>query len=192
MNSEFNNYVVKHLKTTLVAYKSIVSFSNKPGIYAIGFTGDVFPLESAQKNVKSGDVIYIGKTEDGQSSRDKKTHFQSGSTGSSTVRRTLGALLREQLKLVPIPRSNTGKCDNRFVNYAFTPQGEERLTTWMEANLSLSFWEFNGSFSELKKAETEIIMSVRPILNLAKNKFNSFKGEIISLRKVCANIARDK
>ncbi len=192
MNSELNNHIIDHLKTTLVAYNNIVSFSNNSGIYAIGFAGDVFPLKSARKNVRSGDVIYIGKTEDSQSSRDKKTHFQSGKSGSSTVRRTLGALLREQLKLEPIPRSDTEKSDKRFVNYAFTPEGEERLTTWMETNLSLSFWEYDGSVSGLRKIETEIILSVRPILNLTKNKLNSFKGEIISLRKTCANIARNK
>lgn len=183
--------VVNQLKNNLHPYKEIQYFSTKPGIYAIGFNGWEFLLSSAKGKVKNGEIIYIGKTQSSQEARDKKTHFKNGGTKSSTLRRSIGAILREELELVPLPRSFTETTEKRFINYRFDENGEELLTDWMISNLSLSFYEFNGGVGELKDLEKAIIDHLKPILNLKNNTGNPWKSEIESLRKKCSEMARN-
>jgi hypothetical protein len=127
MDNDFLELILNQLKLSLKSYKSVTHFSKNPGIYAIGFIAGVFPLSSAKNYVKPGDIIYIGKTEKSQECRNVSTHLASGKSGCSIVRRTLGAILREQLSLQPIPRSFTEKGDKRFTNYKFDSTGEDRL-----------------------------------------------------------------
>ena len=54
--------------------------------------------------------------------RDVGTHFAAGKTGSSTVRRSLAALLVEELALVAVPR-NLAKPDGS-ANFGLTPQAK--------------------------------------------------------------------
>ena len=49
--------------------------------------------------------LYIGKTESSQKARDLGQHLADEGTKHSTLRRSLGALLREQLKLKPDPEA---------------------------------------------------------------------------------------
>ena len=50
-------------------------------------------------------VLYVGKAEDSIRERVSKTHLVSNRSGSSTLRRSLGAMLLKQLNLTPQPRS---------------------------------------------------------------------------------------
>jgi hypothetical protein len=77
-------------------------------------------------------LLYIGKTESSQEERDVGEHLANGKTGQSTPRRSLGALLREQLNLRPQPRSHSEMSEKRFTNYKFDEAGEEALTAWMK------------------------------------------------------------
>lgn len=181
--------ILAHLKANLLPYKAISHFSSKPGIYAVGLHTNATLLKSAQNNVGSGDIIYIGKTQKSQVARDVSTHFASGKSGSSTLRRTLGAILREQLGLQPIPRSLTEKGNKRFTNYAFTAEGEERLNEWMRNNLSLSFWEYDNSMHRLSDIEESVIRLACPILNLSNNRANHWYHKIRALRDMCADLA---
>lgn len=70
--------------------------------------------------------LYVGKAEDSLASRDLKTHLVSGRTGSSTVRRSFAALLREELDLHAQPRNPSRP--ERFANYGLRRDGDERLT----------------------------------------------------------------
>lgn len=183
------NQIIAKLNNNLVAYNKVDYFSKKPGIYAIGCNAEMFPLLSA-KDIKKGKIIYIGKTLSSQEKRDEKTHFKSGGTKNSTLRRSLGAILREKLQLIPIPRSYTEKTEKRFTNYCFDERGEKLLTEWMRDNLSLSFWEFEGSVNEIEAIETDIIQQLIPILNLKNNNKNLWKEEIKALRKTCSELAK--
>ncbi len=60
-------------------------------------------------------------------------------TGRSTLRRTLGALLKEELALMAKPRPSRGepKAIN-FTNYDFEPDSNTRLSEWMSRNLEVS------------------------------------------------------
>ena len=190
MNHLAIDEIISTLKENLIAYKDIEFFSKKPGIYAIGFNGVRFPLASAEVNIKNGVIIYVGKTESSQIERDEKTHFQTGGTKNSTVRRSIGAIIREKLHLNPMPRSFTEITEKRFTNYCFDKIGEKSLTKWMEDNLSLSFWEYFGLVSELKGIEICFIHQLKPILNLNNNPKNPWKNEIKALRKVCSEMAK--
>lgn len=186
------NTIISKFYSTWKPFKEIKTFSDKPGIYSVHFHGSVFPLSSAKEKVKSGDIVYIGKTLSSQKDRDADSHFSTGKTGSSTLRRTLGAILIDQLNLKPIPRSESETTRNRFRNYRFEKVGEERLTTWMTDNLGLSFHEVTGSPKEIEDLEKHLINLEIPILNLNDNRGNPWLQEILELRKNCALMAEQQ
>ena len=96
---------------------------SEPGVYAwflkdgVTLPGFVVPYDR---------LIYIGSSSS-LAQRQYETHFSSRQTGFSTVRRTLGALLKEELRLVARPRGR-GTTPQDFYCYRFEPDGEERLT----------------------------------------------------------------
>lgn len=136
-----------------------------PGLYA--FHSVPGALSDVEWDVPfDGSLLYVGKAERSLASRDVSTHFGTGRTGSSTVRRSLAALLRDELDLDPRPRSETGRLYPS--NYALEPDGDARLTSWMEANLRLAVWPSPASV-DLGCVETEVIRIERPSLNLDKS-----------------------
>ncbi len=179
--------IIDLLKSNKTTFNEIRFFSNQPGIYAIYFYGDKFA--DPKLPIKKHELIYIGKTESSQQSRDANTHFKSGKTGSSTVRRTVGALLREELKLIPVPRNSKDLQKGRITFYKFNDYSEERLTIWMKNNLSLSFYEYPKPSAEIDYLETELIKITKPIFNLSKNSDNPFGSYIKAKRKACGQIA---
>jgi hypothetical protein len=136
------------------------------------------------------EIIYTGKTESSQQSRDADTHFASGKTGSSTLRRSFGSMLREELSLSPIPRSEAERAKRDTSKFKFDPESEQRLTKWMKENLGLSFYAFPRSPSEIDELETILIHKLKPILNIdRKNPGNPFASKIKSLRKETGEMA---
>lgn len=179
--------IIKFLRREETDFLQIKSFSKFPGIYAIFFIGDNFPLLGS--SVSKHQIIYIGKTESSQEERDAKTHFISGKTGSSTVRKSIGSLLREQENLNPIPRNSIDYQKGRYSHFKFDDNSEEKITNWMENNLALSFFEYPKTKQEIEDLETEIIDGLVPILNISKNPKNLFKNTLQQLRKECATNA---
>lgn len=180
------NDIIKKLQTWTRYSKTI--FSNEPGIYAISYIGKSFPIFTA--NIKKESIIYIGKTESSQAKRDQKTHFATGKTGTSTLRRTIGAILCRQESLKPIPKKSIS--DDKPSDFKFNLDSEEKITKWMEKNLALSFYPYPKSHSEIEELETRIIQEIKPALNLQKNKKNPLNKDIKTLRKKCASIAHSK
>ena len=83
------------------------------------------------------------KAEDSLVRRDLKTRLAVGrtgvsKTGSSTVRRSFAALLRDYLGLRVVPRNASKPC--HCANFALEGEAEERLTDWMHATLTLAVW----------------------------------------------------
>lgn len=184
MNTE---KVIEHLLKTEKRFTNTL-FSKKPGIYAIFFVGDVFPL--LRKGIKKHQIIYIGKTESSQEKRDAKTHFSDGKTGSSTVRKSIGALLyNDGYKMYPIPRNNTDFKNNRFSHFMFDKDGERYLTKWMIDNLALSFYEYDGDKTEIESMERCIIQAIVPVLNIQNNPMNPFLFKLKELKRICAKYA---
>ncbi len=131
------------------------SFSQLPGIYAFFYIGNDFPL--LEHSVPQHQIIYIGKTESSQEKRDAKTHFTTGKTGSSTVRKSIGSLILKKENLNPVPRNNSDYKKGRFSHFKFDLESEEKITTWMKDNLALSFYEYPKGKELIGKLETEII-----------------------------------
>lgn len=142
---------------------ALVSVPSTPGLYA--FWGSTSALRSLRVDPSQHDgPLYIGKAERSLVSRDLKTHFATGRTGQSTLRRSLAALLREDLNLVPQPR-NKMRPDGS-ASFALEPSSEERLTAWMVQELSISVWEKSRSVDRLRDVEEEILRTANPPLNL--------------------------
>jgi len=188
MNAET---VLKKIIESARSFQVVHTFSNLPGIYGVFFLGTKFPLKSAESSLRSGSLIYIGKTESSQIERDLEQHFASGETGRSTLRRSIGAIVREHLGLKPEPRNAKETSDRKYLNYKFDPIGEERLTDWMKTNLGLSFFEYDKTPTEIEELEVELIQLAAPILNLKSNPANRWTSEIKALRSVCSQLTRN-
>jgi hypothetical protein len=156
--------ILDHFQLNARLFTQIERFSDKPGIYAVHFMGNAFPVLSLKPGFK--EIMYIGKTESSQVARDANTHFVSGKSGSSTLRRSLGALMLEGGKLNPVPRSQNPGDEKRFTHFMFDDQSESRISNWMNNNLGLSFYEFTGSKNALDLLETNLIQKVVPMFNI--------------------------
>jgi len=157
---------------------------DEPGLYA--FYGDGPAWSSLGLTPAFDDQpLYVGKAERSLNGRDVRTHFAAGKTGSSTVRRSLAALLVGELALVPIPR-NIAKPDGS-ANFALDQPSEARLSEWMQQRLSLATWvKFEGE--SLDVIETEVVRQLRPPLNL--DKVGEPRERLRAARKRLADVAR--
>jgi hypothetical protein len=128
-------------------------------------------------------LIYIGLSTN-LADREFEQHFSSANTGRSTLRRSLGAILKRQLALVAIPRA-PGPSESNVRNYCFLEDGETRLTNWMCEHLEI------GVYASPKYLELEnfLVPELKPPLNLNKWR-NPHRTEIMELRKVSADEAR--
>lgn len=182
------NEIIKSLREKETDFLETKTFSQFPGIYAFFYLGNDFPIFG--NVVSKHQIIYIGKTESSQEKRDAKTHFTTGKTGSSTVRKTIGSLLCGQEYLKPIPRNDIDYTKGIYSHFKFAPESEEIITNWMKNNLALSFYDYRENKNLIDKLETEIIKELKPILNIDhKNSENPYKEQILQLRKICATMA---
>ena len=135
-----------------------------PGLYAFHVAPDA--LDHVDWDLATSTcLLYIGKAERSLRSRDVTTHFGTGKTGASTVRRSLAALLSDDLDLRPRPRSDTGKL--YAANFALEPDGDARLSAWMREHLRLATWA-SPSGVDLGEIETAVLTRLQPPLNLDK------------------------
>jgi hypothetical protein len=128
-------------------------------------------------------LIYIGLSTN-LASREFEQHFSSINTGFSTLRRSLGAILKPPLALRALPRGR-GLSEKDCQLYCFVSDGEDRLTDWMREHLEV------GVYASPKYADLEnfLLAEFVPLLNL-KDCPNPHRAEIKRLRKVCAHEAR--
>jgi hypothetical protein len=104
-------------------------------------------------------LLYVGMTE---SSFEARNHFEHRHSGFSTLRRTLGALLKTSLRLRPIPRGD-GRLLSNVRHYRFTDEDELRLTEWMQTHLTCGFAAIGEG---IRAVERSLIVELRPPLNL--------------------------
>lgn len=150
------------------------------GVYVYFLNGsDALPGISAAHH----GLLYVGMTEDGL---DARNHFGHVHSGFSTFRRSLGAILKDELKLSVVPRSS-GRSKSNFRCYRFTDVGEAMLTDWMHGNLLCSQAEVQG---DVGACERMLIAELRPPLNL-KGWPNPQARHIKLLRSECAREAEE-
>ena len=153
----------------------------EPGVY-VWFLAQGASLHPF--SVPSDRLIYVGSSRN-LAQRQFETHFSSRQTGFSTIRRTLGAILKQKLRLRARPRGR-GTTPQEFYCYRFEPEGEERLTDWMHRYIEVAV----TPVQDYGAAETDLIASEGPLLNL--NSANPDAPAIKRLRKVCADEARSR
>jgi hypothetical protein len=135
-----------------------------PGLYAFYAPQQVlaaWPWDVPYENRP----LYVGKSERSLNSRDVLTHFGTGKTGWSTVRRSLAVALKDELQLAAVPRNVTAPA--RPANFGLTIEGERRLSDWMREHLTLAFWVSPGGV-DLGELETAVIDDWQPPLNIDK------------------------
>ena len=187
MSKDNIDKTITHLQNNLKPIAEFDQINDIPGIYAIALNSNDFPFFN-DSNIVKGEIIYVGKSDSSIKKRLYRSHFNDKKTGSSTVRRSLGAILKEDLELEPIPRSVKEK---KFRDYAFIYEGEVRLTNWMVNNLSVSFYDYPHGKKQINDLESKIIKRLIPVLNLKKNvSLNPHLSELEELRAKCKDIAR--
>ena len=98
-----------------------------PGVYA--WFLDTPAALSALPDQHAG-AIYVGISNN-LARRGDEDHFRTGGSGFTTLRRSLGALLKDELRLRARPRS-AGRSEQNHRCYRFDDVGERRLTDWMQ------------------------------------------------------------
>jgi hypothetical protein len=174
-------------KEILVAFEKMrapidqVGAPSSPGVHAIFLReGAQFPLSDRPPN----GLIYVGSS-GSLAAREYDMHFSSRNTGFSTLRRSIGAILKDDLSLAAIPRGS-GRAESNYRNYRFKADGEERLTAWMRENLEVGVYPSNGDCEAVEKA---LIAALEPALCL-KGWRNPSAGLTRDLRKRCPDEAR--
>lgn len=140
------------------------SVPHAPGLYAIH--GEPAAWTQLGLGAPPDDrPLYVGKSERSLDSRDVGTHFVTGKTGSSTVRRSLAGLLAVDLDLRGRPRNPARP--ERFANFGLESAGDARLTQWMLEHLQLAVWA-SPPRESLDPIETAVLNALVPPLNLDK------------------------
>ncbi len=184
--------ILRQLAENAKPVAEITSYSIDRGIYGFFLRKGCLSVRGQKSAAGNGALLYLGKTESSQKVRDAGQHLADGGTGHSTLRRSLGALLREQLNLKPQPRSDSETSTRRFTNFKFDAAGEERLTAWMKNHLSLGFCELTElTITELRACEKGLIKPAKPALNIVHNPEGPYRAELKSARGECVRLARE-
>jgi hypothetical protein len=151
-----------------------------PGIYLVFTDAPIGVLRQPPE----GRPVYIGKADDGLRRRLATEHH--ADTGRSTLRRSLAALLKDELGLVCIPRPTRGEYKAvNFTNFSLDPASDAALTAWMERHLT-----FDPKPSERPgEEEGRLVAEICPALNIT-GCGNPFADTLKAGRKRCADEAR--
>ena len=136
---------------------------SRPGLYAVHAESAAW-VELGLGEPPDSRPLYVGKSESSLATRDIRTHFSDGRTGSSTLRRSLAAQLAPVLDLHARPRNPRNP--ERFANYGLSAQDDTKLTRWMRANLRLSFCAAEPGLGPAA-VEAEALQRLKPPLNIS-------------------------
>jgi hypothetical protein len=149
-----------------------------PGVYAVFACAGI---SQGLAGLHPQRLLYVGMTE---ASLELRNHFDHGNSGFSTLRRSLGAILRDELGLCAIPRG-PGASRTNVTNYRFAEEGEGRLSDWMRASLE---WSFVALADDVPGSEAALIAALRPPLNLTGWP-NPHRTHVMALRRQCRDEA---
>ena len=115
-------------------------FATRQGVYAFVYKGD--QLGGSLWGEPESRIVYVG-----HSGEDSGRHWQNN-TGVSTVRRSLAAMLANDLHLEARPKSDDPEDEDRFSNYRLDETSELILTAWMRENLRVAFFDVDAEDEE--------------------------------------------
>ena len=166
------------------------------------------------ENIENNRVIYVGKAEKYIADRFYDNHLNS-IRNFSTFRRSIGAVLKNELSLVALPRIDSKgnimyNAKNVYSNYRFNEDGELKINQWMIDNLEYGFIELDSGVGDIIKIlekrkktdeekeakkehkkymiakEKEAKKIIKPSLNCKDDKsYNIYYSEIKRLRAIC-------
>jgi hypothetical protein len=144
------------------------------GVYALYADAPdaLFPVSLGPEN-----LVYVGMTED---SLDVRNHFIHEHSGFSSPRRSLGAILKQRLRLTATPRG-PGASRSNVTCYRFAGQGETVLTDWMRQHLRLAIEPLTDA---VRATEKNLIATMEPPLCLIGWQ-NPQKRTIRAMRDEC-------
>ena len=147
------------------------------------------------ENSKNNRVIYVGKAEKYIADRFYDNHLNP-IRNFSTFRRSIGAVLKDELSLVALPRIDSNgnimyNAKNVYSNYRFNEDGELKINQWIIDNLEYGFIELD-SIIDIKEKEDNCKKIIKPCLNCKNDKsYNIYYSEIKRLRAVCREEAEN-
>lgn len=179
---------VRELVDTATGGRPPRSALDGPGLYALYGDADVW------RGLGLGDPadarpLYVGKAEDSMVTRDLRTHFATGKTGWSSPRRSLAALLVDELRLVPTARRPENPEPGKWTHYALKVDGDQRLTAWMLDHLRLAAWPAQRAEGMLGAIERAVMQAWAPPLNLT-GVAQPWSGSVRAARAEMARAAR--
>jgi len=144
--------------------------ASHPGLYAFHTSASTW-RELGLGNPPDDRPLYVGKAENTLASRDIEGHFgmrkrgAQSPTGSSTLRRSLAALLAPTRGYHGIPRNPAKPGD--FSNFGLSVAHDDDLSAWMCRRLHLALWPHPAP-AQLDAIETDVLRELSPPVNLAK------------------------
>jgi hypothetical protein len=146
---------------------AVLTVANQ-GLYALWLDKEAYRLLELEPGL--GGIAYVGVgAGEGGIARRFEEEWRPENSGRSTPRRTLGALLLDELRLQPRPRPTRTAAPNP-THFCFADAGEWDLTDWIEAHAAFSYVEMSprdlGEWEGVVKLENAVIQHVRPPLNI--------------------------
>ncbi|WP_262422301.1 GIY-YIG nuclease family protein [Brevundimonas denitrificans] len=123
-------------------------------------------------------ILYLGATDDSLRRR-LKCHL-SDDSARSTFRMSLGAVLAEQLQLSARPSGVRG--------FRFEPEGEARLSRWIEDHVSVAIRESGHALVE----EKSLIAMQEPLLNISGRRHKTSAETMLLLRRRMRGLPFDR
>lgn len=183
--------ITSSIRATMKSVTQHIDYPNVPGLYGFQLAKDAILGNLGF----GGQIVYVGKAEDSLKKRDLNTHFKDNCTGSSTLRRSIGAILKDEFKAIAFSRNGTLDRPN-IDNYKFDTEAERKLSKWMNDNLLVGYWEYDCAIEEklLHEIEVQLILALKPTLDLDNEtkSFNPHAAELTSLRQICKDEATKK
>jgi hypothetical protein len=189
-NPQFDFLETGRLYSRTEVFSKPCPVPSEPGVYA-WFFRDVPPQVPVEDCLVRQDLslLYVGispkaPSRSGKVSpqrlRDRVRYHYQGNAEGSTLRLSLGCLMRSDLE-IQLRRVGSGR------RMTFTPYGEDALSAWMQKNARVT-WVTND---EPWVLEHELIDSISLPLNIQDNHHHPFQKTLIAARSDARSTAKD-
>lgn len=182
--------IAEAILSSRTKFKDDLGCPDKPGLYAFVLRekGDLGEYG------KPGQVIYVGSAPDSLAKGNWNADLKDGKTGASVLRRSIGAILKEQLKATAFSRNGT-VANTALDHFKFDSKSEKAITLWMKENLEFGWWAYNeaeAAGSNLANLEKALNIHFKPTLDLSERtrQRNPLTPKLTALWQECKDEAK--